>query len=240
MRLTSKSLQCLERLRSYKPPSDTYPNTPRLRAAVLLLLFGGKEGELRVLLTVRARNMRTFSGDAALPGGRVDEGETIWQAALREAHEEIALLPDSAMEKLTLLPPYLSRNHLVVTPCVAFWPADNGRPNFRLNEAEVSKIFSVPFEDFLSGREGWYDPLSHTTWNGENFPLHQFGGGGEGRVWGLTARMMIDAARIAYGAEPDFPVGLVRAKGGIGDQEEFIWRGLEWAKKNKPSRKGQL
>lgn len=43
------------------------------QAAVLVLLYEKPEGELRVLLTTRAKTLRTHPGQTALPGGRMDE-----------------------------------------------------------------------------------------------------------------------------------------------------------------------
>jgi 8-oxo-dGTP pyrophosphatase MutT (NUDIX family) len=64
----------LARLRSYKPPPlplwDTLP--ARRRAAILVLLYADRWGDLRVVITMRAASLRSFSGHAALPGGKAD------------------------------------------------------------------------------------------------------------------------------------------------------------------------
>lgn len=71
----------------------------RSRAAVLLLLFADRRGGLRVVVTMRAASLRTFSGQAALPGGRADTvEETPYETARREAWEEIGLPLDSHVE----------------------------------------------------------------------------------------------------------------------------------------------
>ena len=67
----------LNRLRAYHPPPlpiwDTLP--VRMRAAVLLLLYADRWGDLRVVITMRAASLRSFSGHAALPGGKADSKE---------------------------------------------------------------------------------------------------------------------------------------------------------------------
>ena len=67
----------LNRLRAYKPPPfpiwDTLP--ARKRAAVLVLLYADRWGDLRVVITMRAASLRSFSGHAALPGGKADSNE---------------------------------------------------------------------------------------------------------------------------------------------------------------------
>lgn len=59
-----RSKAALARLRSYKPPPfptwDLLPVTRR--AAVLVLLFADRRGDLRVVITMRAASLRNFSG----------------------------------------------------------------------------------------------------------------------------------------------------------------------------------
>ena len=59
-------------------------------AAGLALLYPG-EGDTRILLTVRGSHLAHHRGQVSLPGGAVDPGETIEQACLREADEEVGL-----------------------------------------------------------------------------------------------------------------------------------------------------
>ncbi|OQU80356.1 hypothetical protein SORBI_3007G115200 [Sorghum bicolor] len=64
------------------------------RAAVLVCLFRGAAGELRVILTKRSSSLSTHSGEVALPGGKAEEGDADDAAtALRESKEEIGLDP---------------------------------------------------------------------------------------------------------------------------------------------------
>ncbi|KAF4123474.1 NUDIX domain [Geosmithia morbida] len=132
--LSPSSAIAISRLRAYRPPPfplwDKLP--ARKRAAVLILLYADRWGDLRVVITMRAASLRSFSGHAALPGGKADSTqETPYQIARREASEEIGLPLDDRnlpkpfrVEQLCCLPPSLARTHLVVTPCVAFLHAD--------------------------------------------------------------------------------------------------------------------
>ncbi|KHN96451.1 NUDIX domain-containing protein [Metarhizium album ARSEF 1941] len=262
--LNSFSLAALNRLRAYKPPPfplwDTLP-APR-RAAVLVLLYADRWGDLRVVITMRAASLRNFSGHAALPGGKADSrDETPYQIARREAFEEIGLPMDDALlpkpfriEPLCHLPPSLARTHLVVTPCVAFLHADRTHPGSpgplveeslmpRLDAREVAAVFSAPFYNFLKARDlpprpgqdlppgTWYDG-EWMSWKDVPWRIHNFyvpvnnqrvakprrtsaqGNMGEAlevqqeqegrfKVWGMTGRLLVDAARIAYGEEPE-------------------------------------
>ncbi|KAG5925909.1 hypothetical protein E4U53_003202 [Claviceps sorghi] len=263
--LNSFSLAALNRLRAYKPPPfplwDTLP--ARRRAAVLLLLYADRWGDLRVVITMRAASLRSFSGHAALPGGKADsKDETPYQIARREAFEEIGLPMDDTripkpfrIEPICLLPPSLARTHLVVTPCVAFLHADKVDADSptplvdeslipRLDAREVAAVFSAPLYNFLKaddlpprpGQElppgAWYEG-AWMSWKDLPWRVHNFhvpvnsqrvakprrasarGNLGEAleeqqqpeegrfKVWGMTGRLLVDAARVAYGEEPE-------------------------------------
>ncbi|KAL6403539.1 peroxisomal coenzyme a diphosphatase peroxisomal [Ilyonectria robusta] len=73
----STSQAAIARFRTYKPPA--FPLWDRLpvrkRAAVLILLYADRRGDLRVVITMRAASLRSFSGHAAFPGGKADSTE---------------------------------------------------------------------------------------------------------------------------------------------------------------------
>jgi 8-oxo-dGTP pyrophosphatase MutT (NUDIX family) len=103
----------------------------------------GTAGGPAFLLTRRAARLRSHSGQWALPGGRVDDGEVAVDAALRELHEEIGLdLPQSAL--LGYLDDYATRSGYVITPCV-LWAGD--APEIRPNPDEVLSVHRVGFRE---------------------------------------------------------------------------------------------
>ncbi len=98
-----------------------------------------------LLLTRRAATLRAHAGQWALPGGRIDAGETPEQAALRELHEEVGLqLPASAV--LGRLDDYATRSGYVITPVVVWAGA---APQALPHEAEVASIHRIPVDEFL-------------------------------------------------------------------------------------------
>lgn len=109
------------------------------RAAVCLILTDDGSGGAALVLTLRAKHLSAHSGQYALPGGRVDAGESVLDAALREAHEEIGLelTPDAVLGRLD---DYPTRSGYVITPIVVWAPND---ARMRANPAEVAAIYRV-------------------------------------------------------------------------------------------------
>jgi 8-oxo-dGTP pyrophosphatase MutT (NUDIX family) len=120
------------------------PSGDRTAAGVALVVVPGEDGRAAVLLTLRASGLRRHGGQWALPGGRLDPGETPEEGALRELEEEIGLtLP--AGHVLGCLDDYPTRSGFAITPVVV-WGTDSPlHPNPR----EVAGIYHVPLEELL-------------------------------------------------------------------------------------------
>jgi 8-oxo-dGTP pyrophosphatase MutT (NUDIX family) len=112
----------------------------RRAAAVAVTLVGDAEGNACFLLTRRAARMRRHAGQWALPGGRVDGGETPAAAALRELAEEVGLARAPGAV-LGILDDYATRSGFVITPVVVW-----GGPGAELvpDPNEVAAIYQVP------------------------------------------------------------------------------------------------
>ena len=115
----------------------------RHAAAVAVVLLADATGEAGLLLTRRAPGLRQHARQWALPGGRVDPGESARDAALRELEEEVGLALD-ADAVLGLLDDYPTRSGFVITPVVVWGGTAS---TLRPNPAEVTSVHHVPLRD---------------------------------------------------------------------------------------------
>jgi 8-oxo-dGTP pyrophosphatase MutT (NUDIX family) len=112
-------------------------------AAVAVTLLSGDGGRPCFVLTLRAPRLRTHAGQWALPGGRIDPGETAEEAARRELHEELGL-PVGPDAVLGLLDDYPTRSGYLITPVVIH--AGTAGP-LVANPMEVASAHLVPLAD---------------------------------------------------------------------------------------------
>jgi 8-oxo-dGTP pyrophosphatase MutT (NUDIX family) len=162
------------------PDLSQLAERPDARAAAVLVPVVDREEGATIILTTRAKGLRNHSGQVAFPGGSIDPGDASPEAAaLREAHEEIALDP-AFVETIGRLPVYVSGTGFVITPVLALV-----RPGFTLapEPGEVADVFEVPLSFLM-------DAANHTResrmWQGRerHYYVMPFG---ERFIWGVTA-----------------------------------------------------
>jgi 8-oxo-dGTP pyrophosphatase MutT (NUDIX family) len=118
--------------------------TKELRhAAVTVTLLPGDSGVPAFVLTRRAARLSSHKGQWALPGGRVELGETAEQAALRELEEEVGLSLDPSAV-LGLLDDYETRSGYNITPVVV-WCGEDGV--LKPDPSEVAEVYRVALEE---------------------------------------------------------------------------------------------
>lgn len=173
---------------SWEPELLVEPRfTDRAPAAASVLVAIVERDEPMLLLTQRTLHLSTHSGQIAFPGGRQDpQDRDLNVTALREAHEEIGLLPDY-VDILGTLPIYRTGSAFIVTPVVGLL---RDGYSFVRNPHEVDEIFEVPLAFLMN-------PANHRRhafeWNGVqrewlSMPYHD--GVAERFIWGATAGML--------------------------------------------------
>ena len=161
-----------------------FPIDARL-AAGLLLLYPGEHGP-SLPLTVRASGLRRHAGQVSLPGGATDPGETLAQAALREAHEEIGVDPARVRILGELTPVHVLVSGFTLHPIVGI---TDERPSFTLEAHEVEEVVEVSVDDLQDAssirqgtrtREGlaieypYFDLMGHQVWGATAMILGEF------------------------------------------------------------------
>lgn len=189
-------------------------------AATLVLLFPEASGEgTSLVLTLRQPTLRAHSGQIALPGGSLDEGETPEDAARREAWEEVGVPREAPRVLGRLTPLYIPPSGFTVWPIVASLDV---RPAFTPHEAEVAALIEVPLAHLLAPEARQQAP--RTLAQGVRYEVPFFALGGH-EVWGATAMMLAEFSAVvrealwkgeeasAEAGEPS-PRGAVRAHEG--------------------------
>jgi len=146
-----------ERLAGFEVHADEDPGARRAAVAVAVVAEGrgadiaglpapaSPSDRAALLLTRRARTLRHHAGQWALPGGRIEPGESAEQAALRELAEEVGLVVDGAAV-LGRLDDFATRSGFVITPVVV-WAGVGDR--LTPNAGEVQSVHRIPVEEFL-------------------------------------------------------------------------------------------
>jgi 8-oxo-dGTP pyrophosphatase MutT (NUDIX family) len=164
-----------------------FPDGARDGAALLLVY--PHDDTLHFTLTVRGTGLRNHTGQVSLPGGRVDEGETFEQAALRETEEEIGVDPRSVEVLGPLTPLHIPVSGYILHPVVGFATM---RPAFQRAEWEVARIIEAPVS-LLSDVRVVKREMRTRSVNGQSIevevPFYDIDGE---KVWGATAMVLAE------------------------------------------------
>jgi len=163
-------------------PNYTPPEGRILRDAAVLVALRETPAGLHVVLTKRSSALKHHPGQIAFPGGKRDGSESLSQAALREAEEEVGL-NRAQVTLLGTLPCHETVTGFQVTPFVgliegAFIPTPEA--------GEVAEVFDVPASHVL-------DPMRYRIegrrWRGQRRYFYTVPYGPY-YIWGATARML--------------------------------------------------
>ena len=155
-------------------------------SSVLLLLFIENQ-ELNACLIKRPSHMKHHAGQIALPGGRIEKGETALDTALRETWEEIGISRDKIEVLGSLSEIYVQVSRFQIHPFVGWL---NKKPGFVINKYEVEKMIYFPLKNMNNSfAEVELETITGTL----KVPCFKFE---DEIIWGATAMILLEFADI--------------------------------------------
>ena len=173
----------LERLRALlrsRPAIEI--DAPQYRRASVLVLLIRNHGTWSILFTRRAENMAAHSGQIAFPGGAVEDGETLLDAATREAWEEVGI-PQQKVEIIGRLDDLITNSGFLVAPFVGVL---HESPAYVMQESEVVEVFEVPVDALLDPAK---PEVRYVAFRDRRYPAYYYIHK-QYEIWGLTGRML--------------------------------------------------
>jgi 8-oxo-dGTP pyrophosphatase MutT (NUDIX family) len=176
------------------PQPRTWPeDDAALRPAAALALLYPRDGEWHIPLTVRSAGLRHHTSQVSFPGGRLDHpGETVEDAALREAYEEVGINRSDVeiIGRLSPMPIAVSRH--LLHPVLGIMPV---RPVFTIAIDEVDRVIEVPIARLLQPDAIAWEERMRTLppLVVMNVPYFAIDGA---RVWGATAMVLAEIIAV--------------------------------------------
>jgi 8-oxo-dGTP pyrophosphatase MutT (NUDIX family) len=164
-------------------------NPVHRNSSILILLYPGPDGFLSTLLIKRPVNSGVHSGQIAFPGGKVEPGETRENAALREAHEEVGILPSQVELAGELTSMFIPASNFLVH---SFIGITTQTPQFIPNPEEVALLLPTSLEDLLTMPVK--EKVFNTSYGQLNAPYFDLNGH---LIWGATAMIINEFREVA-------------------------------------------
>tara|TARA_B100001113_G_scaffold349087_1_gene343956 strand:- start:991 stop:1632 length:642 start_codon:yes stop_codon:yes gene_type:complete len=125
-----------------------------MKQAAVLICFFKKDGEYHIPLIRRPMHEKNHPGQIALPGGAREKKETLANTSLREAFEEVGIIPENVeiIGKMTPLPVPVSK--YLISPFIGITRQE---PKWNINKQEVDELIILKFRDLIESDKGYYE-----------------------------------------------------------------------------------
>jgi 8-oxo-dGTP pyrophosphatase MutT (NUDIX family) len=177
----------IQRLSRHQGAAAVEKDGRQVRQAAVLVPICRVDGKWHLLYTRRTDTVLTHKGQVAFPGGAVEADDPdVTYTALREAYEEIGLIPDQ-VKILGRMPNYVTISDYLITPIVGRvpWPFE-----LVLSAGEVMSVFTIPL-DWLTDPTNWQEkPFTRPDGRQEMVIFYETYLGE--LLWGITARITLN------------------------------------------------
>ncbi len=167
------------------------------RAATLMLLYP-KKSEWYFALMLRPDYDGVHGGQVSFPGGKIEQGETPEQAAIRECEEEIGIDQESIQLLGKLTDVYIPPSNILVNPFIGYIDYE---PVFYPDAVEVEQVLEVPLKDVFNQELVKQKKVKVGRYSDQPFtievPYFEFC---YQTVWGATALMIAEFREMLNGS----------------------------------------
>jgi 8-oxo-dGTP pyrophosphatase MutT (NUDIX family) len=175
-----RSLERLRALLRTRPAIEI--DAPQFRRASVIVPLIRNQESWSILFTRRAENLAAHSGQIAFPGGAVEEGESLPDAATREAWEEVGI-PPQKVELIGRLDDLITNSGYLVAPFVGVVHESSA---YVMQETEVVEVFEVPVDALLDPAK---PEVRYVAFRNRRYPAYYYIHN-HYEIWGLTGRML--------------------------------------------------
>ncbi len=154
------------------------------QSAVLALFYPNEVKETYLVLILRKTYKGVHSAQIGFPGGKLEVGETLEEAALREAYEEVGVAMETVEVLKEMTQVYIPPSNFFVQPYLGIVKES---PTFVKQDEEVEEILEVKLSDFLDERNVTIKTVSTSYDVDVEVPAYHLNGH---LVWGATAMML--------------------------------------------------